>query len=178
MKKPIIILINGKPETGKDYLVDNLTTYGCFKILNISTIDRIKTIAYMYGWDGRKDAGSRKLLSDLRTIGESYNDGQMIWNYIYENIKKCEEMDYDICFIHCREPHNLKKYSSILKGMDCKVYTLLIRNPEIEEIPLGEFSTSSDANVDFYPYNYIFTNEKDVMSVNKFDELITEIINQ
>lgn len=176
MKKPIIILINGKPETGKDYLVNGLTAYGYFKILNISTIDKIKAIACMYGWNGEKDAGSRKLLSDLRTIGESYNDGQMIWNYIYENIKKSEKADYDICFIHCREPFNLKKYSSILKGMNYKTYTLLIRNPEIEEIPLGEFSTSSDANVDFYPYNYIFTNEKDVMSLNKFEELIKEIV--
>ena len=66
-----IIVINGYPMSGKD----EFTTY-CKEILkrktiqsyNISTVDKVKEIAKLMGWDGEKTPKARKFLSDRSYI--------------------------------------------------------------------------------------------------------------
>ena len=52
-----VVLINGAGGSGKDTLVELFRTYvfNDYTVGNISTIDKIKSIAQTMGWKGEKD---------------------------------------------------------------------------------------------------------------------------
>ncbi len=56
-----------------------------YKTVNVSAITPIKEIASNYGWNGEKDAKSRKFLSDLKRAFADYND--LPTHYLYEEYK-------------------------------------------------------------------------------------------
>jgi hypothetical protein len=64
-------------------------------------------------------------------------------------IKRFRHSDYDILFIHSREPDEIARF---VKEFGC--ITLLIRNPNIEAIT----SNHADAEVENYDYDYIIDN--------------------
>ena len=67
-----VIVINGRAEVGKDTLCDFIIEN--YRAKKISAITPILKIAYANGWDGKKDAKSRKFLSDLKRIFIDFND--------------------------------------------------------------------------------------------------------
>ena len=124
---------------------------------NFSTVDFVKEVASMCGWDGTKSAKNRKFLSDLKDLLIEWNDVP------YKKIEKAiilyekNALSYDfssddvLCFIHCREPKEIQKF---VDKMDAK--TLLIRRPAIE----NEYqSNHSDAEVFNYNYDYTIYND-------------------
>ena len=77
MKK--VFVINGEAGCGKDTFVslcqDAIVEEGfsSSRIVNVSMVDKIKEIAIMCGWDGKKTPESRKFLSDLKDLCDDYN---------------------------------------------------------------------------------------------------------
>ena len=78
--KKIVIIINGNGGAGKDTLCDFAGEV--YDTMNISAITPIKEIAKANGWNGEKDAKSRKFLADLKQIFVS------IWKMNIRNLKK------------------------------------------------------------------------------------------
>lgn len=160
-----IIIINGKPKSGKDQFVKFYKKYSNKKVNNISTVDNVKKIAKEMGWNGLKDLKSRKFLSDLKDLWIKYNDGifKDICNFI-DN-----ENENSITFIHCREPKEIKKFKEKYKE-NCT--TLLIERKEnknnnlIEKIKSffkrNNFGNNSDDNVNNYNYEKIYNNIGDL----------------
>lgn len=160
MKKQIII-INGTGGSGKDTFVEYCSKYG--KIMNFSSVDKVKEIAKLIGWNGQKTEKDRKFLSDLKKLTTDYND--MPFNSIRVAVTQFENSDNEILFIHIREPEEIQR---AVKVFDAKA--LLVKR-----IGLANIETNySDANVDNYPYDYIIENT----TLEKLDNDALNFVNQ
>lgn len=151
MKK--LFVINGRPKSGKDTFVNFVSKYA--KTKNFSSIDRIKELALKIGWDGKKDYKGRWLLSELKRILTYYNDTpfKLCCNAIDDFLYS----DYEIMFVHIREPEEIEK---IVKEYNAE--TIIVKR-EIEE----ELSNDSDRYVDeYFHYTYQLDNNE---SLEKLD---------
>jgi len=144
MKKQIII-INGTGGSGKDTFVEFTSKYA--KIMNFSSVDKVKEVARMIGWNGGKTEKDRKFLSDLKKLTTEYND--MPFNSISDAVGRFGNNDDEIMFIHIREPENIKRAVDYFGAK-----TLLIKRVGLANIE----SNYSDANVDNYDYDYVIEN--------------------
>lgn len=74
-----------------------------------SSIDYIKEIAKLCGWNGQKNEKSRKFLSDLKVLTSQYNDlpFKRIQNQIDEFNK---DEKYNVLLIDIREPEEIKNF--------------------------------------------------------------------
>ena len=95
-----IIVINGTGGSGKDTFVEFVSKYK--KVFNFSSIDKVKEVARVIGWEGKKTEKDRKFLSDLKKLTTEYND--MAFNSIKDAVQKFYSSDEEIMFIHIREP--------------------------------------------------------------------------
>ena len=140
-----IIIINGYGGSGKDTFVELVSKYN--KVYNFSSVDKVKEIAKIIGWNGEKDEKSRKFLSDLKKLTTDYND--MPFNSIKDALSDFYESDKEIMFIHIREPEEIKR-----AVLEFNAKTLFIKRDDINKIT----SNSSDASVENYNYDYIIEN--------------------
>lgn len=161
MEKQIVI-INGTGGSGKDTFVQFCSKYN--KVMNFSSIDKVKEIARLIGWDGKKTEKDRKFLSDLKKLTTEYND--MAFNSILEATIQFKTSDSEILFVHIREPEEIQR---AVNAFNAK--TLLVKRIGLENIE----TNSSDANVDNYPYDYIIENytieQLDASALNFMNEL-------
>ena len=148
--KKLAIVINGAGGVGKDTLCDIASKH--YKVKNISSVTPIKEIAAMCGWDGRKDAKSRKFLSDLKKLSAEYNDFPTIW--ALEEYHAFLESDLEILFVHIREGEEIHKF---VDGTDGHARTLLIRGGTRTQT--ARYGNHSDDDVEDYPYDYYYTND-------------------
>ena len=153
-----VVIVNGRPNAGKTTF-ENL----CAKVVGNaycnrrSTIDKVKEIAAQAGWNGVKDARSRKMLSDLKDIFTEYND--MPFNDILNFLDKWEDelshynVGYHphILFVDDREPEHIDRLKKELNAI-----TLLIRRPIIED---KETSNHADEEVFNYEYDWVINND-------------------
>jgi len=146
MEKKIII-INGTGGAGKDTFVSFCSEIE--KVLNISTVDKVKeAAAILVGWNGEKDEVSRKLLVDLKQLSIAYNDAPT--KYICGMAEKFKESHDNLMFIHIREAEEIEKAKKLLNAK-----TLLITNPRVQLIT----SNDSDGKVNEYEYDYYIEND-------------------
>ncbi len=156
-----IIVINGTGGSGKDSFVELTSKYA--KIYNFSSVDKVKEIARMIGWHGEKDDKSRKFLSDLKKITTEYND--LSYESIKDAINYFEKSDFEIMFIHIREPNEIAR---VVSAFGAK--TLLIKRQNYSLIT----SNYSDANVENYSYDYVIENT----TLEELDHQACDFINE
>lgn len=143
MKK--IVVINGTGGCGKDTFVELCSKY--ISVYNFSSIDKVKEIAKIIGWTGTKHDKDRKFLSDLKKLTTEYND--MSFESIKEAINIFNNNNFELMFIHIREPEEIKRVVE-----EFKAYSLLIKRKNQELIK----TNYSDASVFNYDYDYIIEN--------------------
>lgn len=162
-----VIIINGSGGSGKDTVVELVKTYlyNDYMIENISTIDEVKKIARLMGWNGKKEDKDRTFLSNLKRIWKEYNSKNL--DLIFSKIS-CWGTDEQYCpldyivFIHSREPEEIEEIKNKLLKKNYLVKTLLVRRNNIEN-----FSNSSDKNVENYNYDFILENNEGLEELNK-----------
>lgn len=166
MEKKIVI-INGTGGAGKDTFVTFCSEIE--KVLNISTVDKVKEAAkILVGWNGEKDEISRKLLVDLKKISIDYNDAPT--KYVLEMAEQFKKSENNLMFIHIREIDEIEKTKKLLNAK-----TLLITNPRVKLIT----SNNSDGKVNEYTYDYYIENDKTLEDLkNKAIEFVDEIKKQ
>ncbi len=155
-----IVVINGTGGCGKDTFIKLISKYK--RVYNFSSIDKVKEIARIIGWDGTKDEKSRKFLSDLKNLTKEYND--MPYNCTKEAIEEFKNSDCEIMFIHIREPEEIKR---IVDTFGAK--TLFIKRENLNEIT----SNSSDGRVSKYKYDYSILNT----TLEEYEKKACEFIN-
>ena len=143
MKK--IVVINGVGGSGKDTFVEFCKKY--MSVTNFSSIDKVKEIAKLIGWNGTKSEKDRKFLSDLKKLTTEYND--MSYKSVVDAINLFNNSENEILFIHIREPEEIMRIVDEFNAI-----TLLIKRLDINPIN----SNYSDASVNNYNYDYIIEN--------------------
>ena len=153
-----IVIINGTGGAGKDTFVTMCKdVLGAERIYNISTVDFVKEVATMCGWDGTKTPKNRKFLSDLKDLLTEWDDIPL--KKIMAEAVSCSacaeilgELDRSVLFIHCREPKEIEKLVSAFQG---DVATLLIRREAAENV---QQINHADNDVLNYEYDYTIPN--------------------
>jgi len=141
-EKPIIIIINGYPESGKDTFcgfannIYNTTEY--------STVDTVKDIATEMGWNGIKTPYSRNMLSALKDFYVEWFDGTFVeMTNLIDDIYRHGNDKF--IFLHTREPEEIGRVVQWCEET-CKVcYTVFINR---------DVSTKHDNHADADVYNY------------------------
>ena len=140
-----VFIINGSGGVGKDafisFIADNYST------MNFSSIDKVKEMARIAGWDGGKTENDRKFLSDLKLLCICYNN--MPLNSMKDKYQEFLNSDSTFLFLHIREPEEIKKAKPIF---DAK--TILIKRDDVKCIT----SNMSDEKVFNYKYDFIIDN--------------------
>ena len=166
--KKVAIVINGAGGVGKDTLCDLAAKH--FKVRNISSVDPIKDIAKMCGWDGTKDDRARKFLSDLKKLTVDYNDFPTVW--ASDRYREFLLSEYEILFVHIREAEEIAKF---VKATDGAAKTLLIRGGD--RMKKSSYGNVSDDLVENYNYDYYFVNDKTLAEAERdFATLMAEIL--
>ena len=143
MKK--VIIINGYAGVGKDTFSSICSVYR--RTMNYSSVDKIKELAFLCGWDGVKDERGRKLLSDLKLSLSEYCD--LPFRCMADKVKEFNSSDAELLFLHIREPEEI-----VRAAREFNAITLLIENPRVEQIT----SNAGDANVHNLKYDCVITN--------------------
>ena len=136
--KKLVVVINGAGGVGKDTMCSFAARV--YKVRNVSSVDPIKAIARMAGWDGDKSDKSRKMLSDLKMLFTQYND--LCLRYIKEQYQQFLQGDEQVMFVHIREPEEIARF---VETAPEHIRTLLIRNSSKEQ---HVYSNVSDDNVE------------------------------
>ena len=164
--KKLVVVINGKGGVGKDTLCDFVKKL--YRVKNVSAITPIKKIASENGWNGEKDARSRKFLADLKKLFVEYNDLPL--QYLVSQYNEFLKSKEEILFIHIREGEEIDKFRKEIKNA---CITLLIKREIQDEIVWGN---SSDDNVEQYHYDYQYNNEGNLKEAEKsFCEYMKQI---
>lgn len=141
-----IFITNGMARCGKDTFARFLNHI--VPTMKYSSIDKVKEIATLCGWDGGKTEKDRKFLSDLKTLTSEYS------NMSFESVSKkvncfLADSEHTIMLIDIREPNEIEKAKKFFGAK-----TILIENTRVEFIN----SNDADANVYNYTYDYIVQN--------------------
>lgn len=140
-----IVIINGTGGSGKDTFVEFVSKYT--DVINFSSVDKVKEIAKLIGWNGGKTEKDRKFLSDLKALTSEYSD--MPFRSMAEMVEKFKQTNDEILFLHIREPENIER-----AVIEFGAKTLLVKRIGLENI----MSNYSDASVDNYDYDYKIEN--------------------
>lgn len=159
-----IIVVNGPAGCGKDTFIEEFSKIR--KVLNFSSVDKVKMIARMIGWEGGKTEKDRKFLSDLKSLTSDYND--MAFKDTCRVIDEFKNSDYEFLFIHIRE---VKEIERVVKDFGAK--TLLITRDGVEAVT----SNKSDADVFNYKYDYVLKLDTIENTNAKVNELLNMIQN-
>lgn len=164
-RKINIIIINGKPRSGKDTVIGFMNEYckvnECARFKAYSTIDPVKQVLYRLGWDGIKDDKSRNLLALLKQFWVNSCDGALkycmdiVWGTVHN--EDCEDI---VIAFQIREPAEIDKLidalSPIKLACGLTVSTLFVNRSSTEEEAYGN---AADANVGRYAYDDIIVND-------------------
>lgn len=181
MNNKIIIIINGQPTVGKDYLCE--VGNEAYPSMVVSSVDRVKEAFKILGWDGiTKTEAERNAMSDMKKLSVLYNDGPT--KYMISRIKEFEESDLNILYFMIREPEEIEHaLEEFKKVTPIPVVTLIIRREDLElernELGLIKDINHSDRNVLEYRYMYTFYNKLNDPSVKaRYIDYLTYIFSR
>lgn len=159
-----IIVINGIGGVGKDSFVEFIKrNYFIGTVVNVSTIDNVKSAAAQLGWDGVKDEKGRLFLSELKKFANNFYPISV--NTVREAIKNNPRAS--VIFVHCREPKEIDK---IKEEFDIK--TILVKSDRVTAP-----NNNSDLNVGNYDYDYVIDNNGTLYDLEKTAKrFITEVL--
>lgn len=161
-----IFVVNGSGGVGKDSFVNMVAKY--VPTVNFSSVDKIKEVAKLIGWDGGKTEKDRKFLSDLKILASEYND--MPYNSIVSKIKSfLNDSVNNFLFIHVREPKEIERIVE-----DFKATTILVTRPQVAHIK----TNMADDGVYDYCYDLIIENSGDLGQLNETAKEFAEIYNK
>ena len=141
-----IFITNGMARCGKDTFATYLNEF--VPTLKYSSIDKVKEIIALCGWDGGKTEKDRKFMSDMKMLTTAYSD--MPFKAIEEKVSGFLKDDvHQVMLIDIREPEEIERAKNAFNAE-----TILIVNDRVDIIT----SNDGDAGVFDYTYDYIIEN--------------------
>lgn len=181
-----VVIINGKPQSGKDTFCKYAQGYcdddESANTLIISSVDPLKEMLTQLGWDGTKTDKIRDMLMDMKQLWVQNQDGptMFLFNNILEFHKAYTGED-NIVFVHIREPEEIKKLVNALTGfesMGIDVISLLVIREGGEDTPNQPAETrrsDDEALINSYKYDVTINNDEDLI---KLQELAAEFVDK
>ena len=181
-----VVIINGKPQSGKDTFCKYAQGYcdddESANTLIISSVDPLKEMLTQLGWDGTKTDKIRDMLMDMKQLWIQNQEGptMFLFNNILEFHKACTGED-NIVFVHIREPEEIKKLVNALTGfesMGIDVISLLVIRKGGEDTPNQPAETrrsDDEALINSYKYDVTINNDEDLI---KLQELAAEFVDK
>lgn len=151
-----IFVINGSGGVGKDTFVSMVANHCKQKIWNFSSVDKVKGIAKLIGWNDGKTEKDRKFLSDLKMLCSDYCD--MPFNSMKDKVEEFKSNNVAMLFLHIREPQEIERAK---REFDAK--TILVKRDSVEHITSNE----ADRNVFDYTYDIILDNSGGLLNLIK-----------
>ncbi|BAV39172.1 hypothetical protein BPT24_049 [Tenacibaculum phage pT24] len=167
MEKTIIIL-NGYPRVGKDYLIDTICDLKDIEIPNVSTVTLVKKAFEVFGYKEDvpeiKDA-FRPVLSDSKDSLDKHLDNITLRSAYKHVNEEMERLGVNYGFLHSREPENIEWLVNICKKDSINVLTVLVDSDwrDFDE----SVSNHADENVEKYDYDLSFESTKDKLKYTK-----------
>lgn len=151
-----VFIINGSGGVGKDTFVSLVSKASNRPVMNFSSIDKVKDIAKIIGWNGGKTEKDRKFLSDLKLLCTDYNN--MPFNSMSEKVEEFINCKAAMLFLHIREPEEIEKARVAFNAK-----TILIKRDSIKQIT----SNMADGNVFNYQYDIVINNDGDLLDLER-----------
>lgn len=146
------VVINGPSGSGKDSFVELVHVVADYNVINISSVDPLRSIPKQWGWNGEKDLNYRKALIALKEAA-TYIDNYPL-RYMLEKRQRIKESSIKaVIFYHIREPHNIEEF---IEAIDDDVKVLLIRR-----FPMDEQTPDYNQVNEYKHYDYVITNVTD-----------------
>ena len=142
----IVIIVNGSGGVGKDTLCGFAGEE--YAAESVSSIDPIKKLAALCGWDGGKDDRSRRFLAELKRVCAEFND--LPTKYLTEKYNDFLKGESVILFVHIREKNEIDKFKACVSA---PCVTLLVRRGGGTR-----WNNDADGNVENYNYDYYYNN--------------------
>ena len=133
-------IVNGYARNGKTSFAE---FYKDCKVA--SSVDIVKQVAKLLGWNGDKDPSSRKFLSDIKDLATSYCDHSIK----YATKLSLEE---ETVFYDSREPDEIQRLEDEIDN----AISIFISNPNVENSEIGNHA---DDNVENHQYDIYLTND-------------------
>lgn len=181
-----VVIINGKPQSGKDTFCKYAQGYcdddESANTLIISSVDPLKEMLTQLGWDGTKTDKIRDMLMDMKQLWVQNQDGPTM--FLFNNIlefHKASTGEDNIVFVHIREPEEIKKLVNALTGfesMGIDVISLLVIRKGGEDTPNQPAETrrsDDEALINSYEYDVTINNDEDLI---KLQELAAEFVDK
>lgn len=172
-----VFIINGSGGVGKDTFVEFVEMIPTFEFIdknenstvwfknleirNYSSVSKVKEIAKIIGWDGKKTERDRKFLSDLKLLTTEYNDMPLNDMKKYTRSFMNSADINRILFLHIREPEEIAKAVNEFKEYNVK--TILVIRDSIKHIT----SNMADENVYNYNYDIVINNNSTLEELRK-----------
>lgn len=159
-----VVIINGKPRTGKDTVVEICKDFfdgSKVQVHNLSTVDCVRKIMKIFEIEEIKTSKLRGQMSDCKDYLTSTCDLPTL--DIMQTINRLNADEHHLVFVHAREPENIKTMRSVILqqaalGVKIAVQTLLIKR-DTENVEYAKATNHADTNVDAYKYDIIMYND-------------------
>lgn len=166
-----VVVINGFPRSGKDEFVNQCKKFLGDRCTLYSSVDFVKELAKIAGWNGEKTPENRKFLSDLKDLLTKWADVPV--RKMKQAVKVfSDDMDYynvnGIIFLMVREPEEIERLRNEIGAK-----SLLIRRTEVEEV---EQSNHADSQVLKHNYDYVVYNNGTIDDLKKNAEIFIKQI--
>lgn len=166
----MVYIINGHPGAGKSYFAQKcVEMMGGENAKIFSTVNTMKYVARILGWDGRKTDKDRWFLSELKKLTKEWkdfpfqeakkkiDDFNFQWKILGKDLRKTA------VFIMSREPEEIERFENELGAK-----SIFLMSPNEATI----FSNDSDANVCNHKYDYVIANPMNEDIIQVIDEFL------
>lgn len=170
-EKPVVLIINGFPQSGKDLMCTIAEDY--YDTINYSTVDTVKDIADQMGWNGIKTDKNRDMLSALKDFYTEWFDGPYneCVKIINEEIIDDEGDRWaDYIFMHVREPVEINRLIEYCSENNVECYAVFVERKDAET-PYGNHA---DKDVKNLRYDCIIRNNG---TKERFKENVLNFLN-
>lgn len=177
--KVTVILISGRAGVGKTTVGEAIQTYLSNEVTKYSYITHfaigVKMVAYLMGWDGKKNEIGRKLLQDIGNFGREYSKDAWV-NFMIKHLNETipEELLDIIIVDDWRFPSEAGYF--LERSEKYNVFTINIKSTSDREILRGtrEWKDISETSLENYKnFDYILQNYN---SLEDFEHEIIDVL--
>lgn len=171
----IVLILNGPAAGGKGTVCKLLRSTFDLNVIEYSSIDYVKKTAKdKFGWDGKKDAKGRVLLSKVKQLMIEYNDlpfKKVV--QVIEYTKKFSmlhsiKFNIDVLAVDVREPEEISKIVEYCDTNNIIRRTCLVNNTKAERKAIDcALDKLGDLSFNKYVYDIILQNDLTISHLEK-----------